>query len=48
MVSHSPATIRDYCQSGIVLENGSIPYFENVVDALAQHNENMKRPVPAT
>jgi capsular polysaccharide transport system ATP-binding protein len=47
MVSHAPATIREYCQSGIVLENGSITYFENIQDALSHHNENMQRPVQA-
>lgn len=48
MVSHATAMIREYCQSGIVLENGTITYHETVDDALAHHNENMKRPVPAT
>jgi capsular polysaccharide transport system ATP-binding protein len=46
MVSHSTATIREYCQSGIVLENGGITYFEKVEDALVRHEENMRRPVP--
>jgi capsular polysaccharide transport system ATP-binding protein len=46
MVSHSPATIREYCQSGIILEDGGITYFESIEDALTQHNENMKCPVP--
>jgi capsular polysaccharide transport system ATP-binding protein len=47
MVSHSPATIREYCESGLVLENGAITYFEDVEDALACHADNMKKPVPA-
>jgi capsular polysaccharide transport system ATP-binding protein len=41
MVSHSPATIRSYCRSGIVLEDGEATYFENVEDAIAQHERNM-------
>ncbi|MEE4279700.1 MAG: ABC transporter ATP-binding protein [Halieaceae bacterium] len=48
MVSHGPAVIRDYCDSGIVLEDGSVTYYENVEDALAHHSDNMKRPVPIT
>ena len=41
MVSHSTATIREYCQSGVVLEDGTITYHENVEDALKHHAENM-------
>jgi capsular polysaccharide transport system ATP-binding protein len=48
MVSHAPAMIREYCQSGIVLENGIVTYHHDVEDALAHHAENMKLPVPAT
>ncbi len=42
MVSHSTGTIRDYCQTGIVLENGQLTYFEDVNDAIKQHDLNMK------
>jgi capsular polysaccharide transport system ATP-binding protein len=41
MVSHSPATIRSYCRSGLVLEGGEATYFEDVEDAIAQHQRNM-------
>ena len=47
MVSHSTRTILDYCTSGLVLENGRATYFENVRDAIALHDRNMKAPVPA-
>ena len=47
MVSHSPGTIREYCESGIVLEDGAITYFEDVEDALACHAGNMRKPGPA-
>ncbi|WFU86323.1 ABC transporter ATP-binding protein [Rhizobium sp. CC1099] len=42
MVSHSTSTIRDYCQSGIVLENGKLQYFNDVKDAIKDHDFNMK------
>ncbi len=43
MVSHSVGTIRDYCQAGVVLEDGHMTYYENVEDAIAAHDENMAR-----
>jgi capsular polysaccharide transport system ATP-binding protein len=41
MTSHSPGTIRAYCQSGLVLEHGEATYFEDVEEAIAQHERNM-------
>ena len=41
MVSHSPGVIRSYCRSGLVLEGGEATYFEDVEDAIAQHERNM-------
>src|SRR6185436_19983311 len=41
MTSHSPATIRAYCRSGLVLEGGDATYFEDVEAAIAQHERNM-------
>lgn len=46
MVSHSVGTIREYCQSGVVLENGAISYFHDVEEALERHQRNMRRPSP--
>lgn len=43
MVSHSTGTIRSYCTSGLVLEDGIAQYFENVADAIAAHGQNMAR-----
>lgn len=41
MVSHSTSTIREYCQAGIVVEDGTLSYFENIEDAIEVHEENM-------
>jgi len=43
MVSHSVGTIREYCQSGVVLENGAISYFHDVEEALEHHQRNMRQ-----
>jgi capsular polysaccharide transport system ATP-binding protein len=43
MVSHSPGMIREYCDSGVVLEHGTLAYFADIDDALAAHEENMRR-----
>lgn len=42
MVSHSISTIREYCNSGVVLENGRLTYYDDVEDAVRVHNKNMK------
>jgi capsular polysaccharide transport system ATP-binding protein len=43
MVSHSVATIRGYCTSGLVLEGGRVRYFPDVEEAIAVHEANMAR-----
>ncbi|MBB6162444.1 MULTISPECIES: ABC transporter ATP-binding protein [Rhizobium] len=43
MVSHSTGTLRDYCQTGIVLENGQMTYYDDINEAIAVHESNMKR-----
>lgn len=43
MVSHSVNTIRTYCTSGLVLENGRAEYFEDVGEAVRFHKRNMNR-----
>lgn len=43
MVSHSTGTIRNYCDSGLVLEGGAARFFEDVEEAIAHHERNMKR-----
>ena len=47
MVSHSAGNLRQYCDSGIVLESGRLTYFDDIDDALAVHDANMKRPPPS-
>ena len=42
MVSHSTGTIRDYCSTGIVLEKGRVTYYDDVDDAIRQHDINMR------
>jgi capsular polysaccharide transport system ATP-binding protein len=41
MVSHSTSTIRNYCDAGLVLENGRVRFFPDVEEAIAAHEENM-------
>jgi capsular polysaccharide transport system ATP-binding protein len=43
MVSHSPGTLRDYCQTGIVLEDGTLTYYDDLEEAIAAHEGNLKR-----
>lgn len=43
MVSHSSSTLRDYCETGIVLEDGKLTYYDNLEDAIAVHERNMTR-----
>ncbi len=42
MVSHSAGGLRSYCDCGLVLENGRLEYYDDVDDAIARHNENMR------
>ena len=42
MVSHSTATIRSYCDCGVVMENGKLTYYDDVEDAIRAHDSNMK------
>jgi len=41
MVSHSDGALKEYCSTGIVMENGSLTYFSNIDDAIKLHNDNM-------
>ena len=41
VVSHSMATIRRLCTAGVVLEKGKLTYFENINDAIEQHETNV-------
>ncbi|MCL4156357.1 UNVERIFIED_CONTAM: hypothetical protein GTU68_032382 [Idotea baltica] len=41
MVSHQMRELREYCDSGIVLENGQIQYFDDLDEAIRVHQEIM-------
>lgn len=41
MVSHSMGQIRQFCNAGLVLENGQIQYFDDLEEAIAVHEEIM-------
>jgi capsular polysaccharide transport system ATP-binding protein len=41
MVSHSIPTIRSYCTSGLVLEDGRAVYYPDIRAAVAAHERNM-------
>jgi capsular polysaccharide transport system ATP-binding protein len=43
MVSHSAGAIRQYCDAGVVLENGHLTYYDDVNEALDAHDANMRR-----
>lgn len=42
MVNHSMGELKEYCQSGIVLEHGKMQYFEDIEDAIEVHQANMQ------
>jgi capsular polysaccharide transport system ATP-binding protein len=44
MVSHGSNNLRQYCDAGLVMENGRLTYYDDIEDALAVHEENMRRP----
>ena len=37
LVSHQMKTVRDFCDSGIVLHQGKLTYFDNLEEAIARH-----------
>ncbi|MEM5581292.1 ABC transporter ATP-binding protein [Roseibium sp. AS2] len=43
MVSHASGALKDYCTTGVVLEDGQLTYFANIDDAIRMHDENMAR-----
>lgn len=40
-VSHSTSQLRKFCDSGAVLENGRLHFFDDVDEAIAVHHRNM-------
>lgn len=41
MVSHSMTQVRELCDAACVLDHGTIQWFEDVEEAIAQHERNM-------
>ena len=44
LVSHDMGQIRNFCDAGIVLENGRLEYFEDLGRAIARHQALMDAP----
>jgi capsular polysaccharide transport system ATP-binding protein len=43
MISHSPSTIREYCDCGLLLEGETIRYFDQIDDLLLAYKELNQR-----
>ena len=41
VVSHAMTDMRQLCDAGAVLEDGVLTYYEDIEEAIAQHQENM-------
>jgi capsular polysaccharide transport system ATP-binding protein len=41
VVSHTMTDMRQLCDAGAVLEDGVLTYYEDIEEAIAQHQENM-------
>ncbi len=41
MVSHSPRTLKSYCQSAVLLQDGSLSFFDNIDDATASYAKGL-------
>jgi len=44
MISHNPTTLKQYCNRGAVLHDGSLSFYETVEEANRAHLANMKLP----
>lgn len=42
MVNHNLRQVRDFCDAGIVLENGRLRYFDDLEEAIALHERNTR------
>ena len=42
LVNHDMAQVRQFCDAGIVLENGHIQYFDDLDEAIELHQALMK------
>ncbi|WP_019953549.1 ABC transporter ATP-binding protein [Yoonia vestfoldensis] len=43
MISHSPTTIRDYCECGLLLDGASIRFYDRVDDLLEAYTDLTRR-----
>lgn len=41
MVSHSVGALRQFCEAGIVLERGTMTFYDDLDEAIAHHEANM-------
>jgi capsular polysaccharide transport system ATP-binding protein len=41
MISHSAATLRQFCDAGLLIEAGRLTFFESLDDAIAAHEANL-------
>lgn len=46
VVSHAMPVVRKLCTAGAVLEGGKLTYYEDLEEAIQQHNQNMQRKPP--
>lgn len=42
MVSHSMTQLRDFCDSGVVLDKGRLQFFDDLEEAIALHEYNTR------
>lgn len=47
VVNHSMDQLRSLCDSGIVLEDGKVTFFEDLEEAIEHHQSSMAQPNPA-
>ena len=48
VVNHSMGLIRELCDVGVVLEGGHATFYEDLEEAIAAHEDNMRRATRAT
>ncbi len=41
-VSHSMPQVKEMCDIGVILEKGQLSYYDDIDEAIAQHNANMR------
>lgn len=47
MISHNPATLRQFCDSGLVIESGRLTFHDSLDAAIAAHERNLASAVAA-